>query len=156
MFVECWQVKDILYPGILNVTCWEIETLPCEGLSWHGYTILNSHHNPIQSVSREIGFLLKASYYNCQAQVKLQLLKTQLARRGENSYMQRFSNYFNYSFNAEFDGKTQLDSGLVEKIKMGALRVSSGAHLWLCLDGNGSFAYSMVNNRKSGRIKHSH
>ena len=36
---------------------------------------------------------------------------------------------FNYSFNAEFDGKTQLDSGLVEKIKMGALRVSSGAHL---------------------------
>ena len=43
--------------------------------------------------------------------------------------MQRFSNYFNYSFNAEFDGKTQLDSGLVEKIKMGALRVSSGAHL---------------------------
>ena len=43
--------------------------------------------------------------------------------------MQRFSNYFNYSFNAEFDGKTKLDSGLVEKIKMGALRVSSGAHL---------------------------
>ena len=50
-------MKDILYPGILAVMCWEIETLPCEGLSWHGYTILTSRHNPIQSVSREIGFL---------------------------------------------------------------------------------------------------
>ena len=32
IFVDTWM-KDILYPGILAVMCWEIETLPCEGLS---------------------------------------------------------------------------------------------------------------------------
>ena len=63
LFVECWYRDRRKTFCILVVMCWEIETLPCEGLSWHGYTILTSHHNPIQSVSREIAFLLKARYY---------------------------------------------------------------------------------------------